>query len=401
MRYERLVLVVGLVAGSAAGCGGRLLNDVGDLNDEGRGGSSMSGAGSGGTTTSMGGMAGAGGMGGTGAGGTGAGGSSAGGGATGGADGRCDAGNGCSFEQGSNVRALTADDENLYWVEYGTSDELGNYANDGRLLARSFDSDEVRTLATGLEGPVGVAVSTAHAYVLLDSHWDDGLRSALVRLPLRGGDYETISLDRAAPRLDTCPQCFVSSGADAYWSAFGAIYRVTESSADASELVSQLSDELAVSDSHLYFPLEGGGLREAGHLWRIPLAGGEMEEVAADARDHYQISGDFVYAIDWPGAGVEYYVSRMPKEGGPWTRLVRRTGTGGYRIQISGELVFHDNFPQSETAVWEVVQGRLDDLESVQPIVELDGEAGSWIGTARGVFWTNGQGIYRRENAIP
>ncbi|HEX7454303.1 MAG TPA: hypothetical protein VF294_18555, partial [Polyangiaceae bacterium] len=43
----------------------------------------------------------------------------------------CDTGNGCILEYGSEITALTADDSTLYWVEHGTSDNLGNYNNDG------------------------------------------------------------------------------------------------------------------------------------------------------------------------------------------------------------------------------------------------------------------------------
>src|SRR5262245_56013057 len=163
---------------AALGCAGESLNDVGDLNT---GGAGEGGEDSGGTGASAatGGSSGSGmgngGGGGGGAGGTGgATGGSAGGGGAAGTNtvapdiGPCNEGDGCVFEEGTGIRALAADASHLYWVEYGTSDELGNYANNGRLLSRAFDSQEVTTLATDLAGSLGVAVTSTHVYAYLD-----------------------------------------------------------------------------------------------------------------------------------------------------------------------------------------------------------------------------------------
>src|SRR5688572_1213601 len=70
------------------------------------------------------------------------------------------------FVVGSDIRDITSDDENLYWVEFGSYDELGNYLDDGALRSKPLDGGDVRTLAGGLSGPVNVDVTDAHAYVL-------------------------------------------------------------------------------------------------------------------------------------------------------------------------------------------------------------------------------------------
>ncbi|HEX6274090.1 MAG TPA: hypothetical protein VFZ53_13670, partial [Polyangiaceae bacterium] len=96
---------------------------------------------------------------------------------------------------------------------------------------------------------------------------------------------------------------------------------------------------------------------------------------------------------------VLYYVTRAPKDGsGPWTNLFQRSGSGGYRIQIQEDLVFHDNFPTPTSAEWELLQGRLGDIESSERLLSLSLQAWYWIGTSVGVFWTHGTNIYLREN---
>jgi hypothetical protein len=379
-------------------CGGKQLNDVGDVNDgDDRGGAAGSATGGTSPTGGQGGAAGA------------SGGSTA----TDGAPpdiGACDAGDGCLFEEGTDVRGLTADATTLYWIEYGTTDELGNYANDGRLLARDFDSDEVRTLATGLEGPVDVRVSEAHAYVFLDRYWDGGATNALVRLPLAGGSAELVQAhSRAFVFTSRSYESFVSDGANAYFSTHDGIYWATESRAEALVLVEPPVGRMAVdhADGYVYFEREADEVYE---LWRVPLAGGTTERILEETFNHFQVAGDFVYAMDPTSSdplvaddGV-YYLSQTPKDGGaPWTRLLRRPGTGGFRIQVREELVFHDNGLRRTAPDWEIVQGRLDTLASSEPIVSLSREAQFWIGTPAGVFWVQGftqdSNIYRRENA--
>lgn len=88
--------------------------------------------------------------------------------------------------EGVVISGITADGENLYWLNYGTRDHLGNYNNDGALLAYSFQSRVTRTVVAALSGPVDLEVTIAHAYFLEDGG------------PLNGGVAKPIKLRRVA-----------------------------------------------------------------------------------------------------------------------------------------------------------------------------------------------------------
>jgi hypothetical protein len=196
----------------------------------------------------------------------------------------------------------------------------------------------------------------------------------------------------------------VSDGANAYFTTLDGIYQATEARAEALMLAPAPAGRLALDVSgYIYFERDGVELVD---LWRVPLSGGDAELVIEDTPSHFQVAGDDLYAIEptfgHPLTGDDgvYYVSRMPKDGGAaWTRLMRRSGTGGYRIQVSGEFVFHDNFPSPNTGDWELLQGRLDAVASSEPLLSLSLQAWYWIGTPAGVFWSHGTDIYLRENA--
>ena len=424
MRYLAQWVVAATISSSALACGGRQMNDVGDLNSEqggngGDGGTPEGGTGPGGKSPT-------GGVGGStpatgGVGGpmpsTGGSGAHSGQGGGGGSGGSCAIENGCLYQEGNDVRALAADETNLYWVEYGTHDELGNFNNDGRLLARAFGSEEVRTLAEGLEGPIRVDLTTTYAYVFVDQYWDGGVVRARFRVPLDGGDREFVAygLERNdGTWLARCMHCLVHSEERVYWPEIEGIWWATETNAEGQSFVSfpgQLVSDLAVSGDQLLFVVHPDTDFRPLELYTVPLDGGNATRFSGDAMQPFTISGDFFYGVDWPlretaNGAPYYYISLSPVTGGPWTRLVEHEGWPRARMEIVGDLVFHERLVgpnRLDASRVEVLQGTLEDPQAEGAVIGFDDGAANdypydWIGTTHGIFWTTGDGIYLRHN---
>jgi hypothetical protein len=163
------VLGVSSLAG-AFSCSGKALNEVGDLSSAGQVGSALGGAQSSGgavevagnvSDDSAGGRIAHGGSVGTEAGGGGGGVLPPQAGA-GGEAGQPEYGcAGCTLvATGQDIRGAATNDQKVLWTDYGTSDELGNYEGNGRLLERSLDGGATSVLASSLGGPEAVALSS-------------------------------------------------------------------------------------------------------------------------------------------------------------------------------------------------------------------------------------------------
>ncbi len=389
-------------------CAGKNLTEVGELNHAGAGGgdgAAQAGSDDGGTAPGAGTS-----NGGTSNGGTSNGGTSNGGtagvpdppyvpdGGTAGAggenDGPPDVGNGTVFQEGlSRVTAVTADATAVYWVEHGTEDSLGNYQNDGRLVARDFDDEGVRVIVDSLPGAVGVALTSEHAYVSVDQLYDSGLRNALVRVPLAGGAPETVLIksDEYWPYNFLCAGCFVHHGDTGYFPLADKLYRITPE-ASAPEVFSNIvAYELTAGVDSLYVQSDDG-------IWVIPYDTGEPGLVTTELRYEIQVSGDYLYGIEDGTSSL--YLSRMPLAGGAWVRLPpRRVAAYSWRMQILDGLFFHDIHRESG---WQLKQGNLSDPEGAGTALDLR-EADShriWVGTHHGVFWNDGSRVMHVPLAV-
>lgn len=112
--------------------------------------------------------------------------------------------------EGVVISGITADGENLYWLNYGTRDHLGNYNNDGALLAYSFQSRVTRTVVAALSGPVDLEVTIAHAYFLEDGGPLNGGVAKPIKLRRVASDgrgVEAATSPRAKPSFRPCPLC--------------------------------------------------------------------------------------------------------------------------------------------------------------------------------------------------
>ena len=397
---------------AALGCAGESLNDVGDLNtaDAGESGAGdgsgatagttggATGGGSGGATggQTMGGSGGStGGTAGDGGGATGGGTLGGSGGIAGGGDsgpniGPCNEGDGCVFGEGTGIRALAADATHLYWVEYGTSDERGNYNNDGRLLSRAFDSPDVTILATDLLGPLGVAVTSTHAYAIVDRVWQaGGERYAHLRVPLAGGEPQTVYVDLSETTYGKCGysgKCFYPYEDAGYWWREDGIWEVTAASDEAVRISEEPLGVVGVDETYVYCINVDYGPHDNVELYRIPRTGGEPEIVTNDAGAvRHAVSGEYVYALD-------RWLSRMPKTGGRWEALADVAGSGGYDFTFVGDDFFFDAHP----GTFSVTRGSLADPAAAAVIIYLPSEPESWVGVQGGAYWTDGSTIYFR-----
>jgi len=97
------------------------------------------------------------------------------------------------FAIGGEIRGVTIVGNVVYWTEFGTRDELGNYNHDGVLRSKSVDGGRVVTLATGLDGPATLRATATHVVVeLTEVPSPSGPSKSLVRVDVETG--ETLDL---------------------------------------------------------------------------------------------------------------------------------------------------------------------------------------------------------------
>lgn len=287
-------------------------------------------------------------------------------------------------EASSKVTAVAADDTTLYWVEYGTTDSLGNYQNNGRLVARDFDSTAVRVLTSELPGAAGLALTSDHAYVSVDQYYDGGPRNALLRVALTGSTPEAV-LVRTTDHWDgnlLCWDCFAHDDDTGYFSYEDKIYRITPAASQAEIVADIPGSTLSAGDESLY--VQGNG------IWTIPYATGTPNQLTTVSRANIQVSGDYLYGLEYYKNSL--YLSRMPLAGGNWVRLPpRRPAQYSWRLQALDGLFFQD----LPGATWQVIQGNLADPASAAVALELPSEntSRSWVGTHAGIFWNDGKRV--------
>jgi len=308
-----------------------------------------------------------------------------------GTPGECSSGKGCVVAQGSEIRDLTADSSDLYWVEHGSFDELGNYDNDGRLMKRDFASGSSTELAKDLAGPVSVALTTTHVFMYLDQVWEGNLRFSLARMPLAGGPAQVVELDALpnGPGLEPCLHCLVHAGDTLYFPLPTGLYKLAAQDAEPSLFSPLRASSLAIAGDYLYLVTRAGDA-----IWRVPLAGGEATQLSADPRQNIQVWGDYVYSHDTRSSSS--YLTRMPVAGGPWVRLPKAQSGFAEQLQITGDSFFYRLGSETEQAF---VVGSLGDPAAAFVSLALPRNvAKAWIGTTQGLFWTGGQVIRQRLN---
>ncbi len=295
-----------------------------------------------------------------------------------------------SLADESGVTALAVDDTNLYWAEYGTRDSLGNYQNDGSVMAMKRADGSTTKLASALSGPMALAVTSDRVYYFTDGAGLVGgpLHMKLARVALTGGTSETIQ-DGTPPLLPRARQTTATSGNSFYWSGFNAVYAISGASVTPTP-VCDSSFDIAADATDLYAELDV--------ISRVPLAGGAPQPLDLDYRA-FTLDGDSIYGLEQVQSGL--LLTKAAKTNGAWLRI-RPLGEGvGERVRFAGDRYFvelrraphYDDFPG-------VLTGKLSTTTPPLQLIEpASVNVVSWAATADTFYWSDGRRIYQR--AIP
>jgi len=302
-------------------------------------------------------------------------------------------GNGCIIEYGDDITALAAGETAVYWVTHGTVDALGNYQNDGRLFKREAGS--TKQLVSGLAGPVGLGLTSTHFYVYLDQAWDADGQYALARVPVAGGSAAIIQRG-AQPvnaRGDACPNCFAHSGSIAVFPLSDGIYEMD--AADATGALVGHRPRAGQPDRILrYFE---GGAGDTDQIWRTPLivTGSQPERIAATPSSVIQAVGDQLYGMQ---AGEATYFTSMPLTGSMWTRR-RKVEPGAIRqLDIADATCFYDVEQYNQPyRIYESLVGSTSTSGNLILSVPRKANVKAWVGTASGLYWTDGHSLRLRS----
>lgn len=297
----------------------------------------------------------------------------------------------------NGVVALTANDSHIYWLEYGTRDALESYQRDGALMSYTLADGATTVLAAGLAGPMGLALTTSHAYVFIDGgpELNAPIHPKLLRVPLAGGSPELVQ-DGAQP--------FTFTAADSrfFWSAWGApVYSILpDSGAIPTVFVSEKARNMASDDTNIYYT------NSTDSLMRTPLAGGASIEVAP-AMSGFALHDDGVYTLESTLTRDAGLLRRMPKDGGESVR-VRALGAGDPSgLRVVGDRYFLDVAApgvQGPDGVYrfktQVLMGRFEGTEPLVRLLERAKRASLvdslWVATAQDLYWSEGQAIYKQ-----
>ena len=290
----------------------------------------------------------------------------------------------------AGVTAMAADEENLYWIEYGTRDSLGNYQNDGALQAMKLTNGKVTTLASNLPGPVGLGLTSKHAYVSTNGAGLVGtdVHPQLVRVPLAGGDIEIVQTG-SPPLYSGDSLGFASVGDLAFWGGASSIYSLPATGVVAPiEVVAAQAAAPQADDQNLYYVD-----RSSFTFVRTPLAGGSSQTVALEVRP-FVLKDAFLYGLESADEGQ--LLTRAPKSGGAWKRVKALAEGNPTQLQFVGQSFFYH---------WWLAPGQFGiswaSLDNDKPPVRLvDPSANTpvcWVGTATALYWSDTHRIFSRQ----
>ena len=309
----------------------------------------------------------------------------------------------------NGVMALTASESRLYWVEYGTRGPIGDYQHDGALLTYAFDDGTISVIASDLDGPIGVEITTTHAYVYVDGAQPLGapIRAQLLRVPLAGGSAELVQ-DGALPWsfLGGRSSNFVAADGRAFWNTQGTetpakLYSMT-SDADAipSVFVTEGTIAMAIDGSDLYYSTQSA-------LMRSPIAQAAPIAIQVPVIG-FVLHDDSIYTIfelNSDGATLQ----RVPSSGGGF-EAVRGLGAGmAGRLRRVGDRYFCESSPQKlpNTGLGErrVLTGSFGNDGPLTQLLQRPNRLSSidhlWVATASALYWSDGRTIYEQPLPTP
>jgi hypothetical protein len=306
----------------------------------------------------------------------------------------------------TGVVALTASDSHVYWLEYGTRDALGNYQHDGALMSYSIADGATTPLAAGLAGPMGLELTTSHAYVYIDGAPLIGatIQPQLLRVPLAGGNAELVQAGTQPQRAG-----FAASEGQAFWTAGATVYSMlSDSDAVPTAFLTVGVQNLNSDATDLYYTTPSND------LMRTSLTGASPTPTAVGLSvENFALYQDGIFApesIDTSYTGG--LLSRAPKSGGAFQR-VRALGAGRpNHLKVVADRYFLDVVPGS-TAIGNGqyiyrTQVMMAGFVGTDPPIRLlerpvrDTVVDRlWVGTAEALYWSEGQAIYKQPLPTP
>jgi hypothetical protein len=218
----------------------------------------------------------------------------------------------------SNIVDVAATDTHVYWIEYGTFDDLENYQFDGALLRIELASGNVDTLLEDLEGPLQLEITTAEAFLLLERSTTvspDGDR-ALGRVPLVGGTLELVEhegpYDAPFDMASFEDQAYFAVRESGAWS-------IREYVPGDSGRVILPHDplmpaaDMAADEAHLYF-VSGG-------YWRQALSADVAPEKLSSSQ-YWPFTLQDTRVLATRGQ-APMYLAAMSKDGSAWSNVLR------------------------------------------------------------------------------
>ncbi|HEY0468782.1 MAG TPA: hypothetical protein VGC79_31525 [Polyangiaceae bacterium] len=306
-----------------------------------------------------------------------------------------------STEQ-SGVTALTASESTVYWVEYGTRDALGNYQHDGALLSHAIADGTTAVVASGLEGPISVELTTSHAYIYVDGARpvNTAVRSQLLRVPLTGGTAELV-------QEGARPVGFAAAGSRAFWSGYSAdtnpgIYSMTaDANASPSVFLTGDASWLTADATDLYYLADQG-------MMRSPIASAAPVAWGMPTSGPFVPHEDGIFGLESINLGG--LLLRAPKSGGEFRR-VRALGN----VSPSGLQAVGNQYFVSGVRLRQLPSGWGYSLQvltagfvgSDPPIRLLErahrnsADDQLWVGTASALYWSDGRAIYQQPLPTP
>jgi len=297
------------------------------------------------------------------------------------------------------VVALTANESHVYWLEYGTRDALGNYQHDGALMSYSIADGTTTTLVAGLAGPVGLGLTTSHAYVYVDGGPLIGspIQPQLLRVPLAGGSAQ-LAKDGAQPGG------FTAAGSRALWTAGELVYSMlSDANAVPTVFLAEYANGMIGDATDLYYA------SSSNELMRTPLTGAAPTAMGISIASSFAVHDDGIFSLEAIDAGG--LLSRAPKSGGAFQR-VRALGSGApSHLKTVGDHYFLDvvppKTPQQGRRYYarQVLTAGFVGTDPPIRLLERPDRRSSidqlWVGTAGALYWSEGQAIYKQPLPTP
>ncbi|HET7545760.1 MAG TPA: hypothetical protein VFK05_38090 [Polyangiaceae bacterium] len=285
----------------------------------------------------------------------------------------------------TGITALAASESHVYWLEYGTRDALGQYLHDGALMSYGIADGTTTVVATGVDAPMGLGVTTTHAYIAGEAQ--------MFRVPLSGGTPEPIPRQAGGFTLS-----FTSAGDQAFWNSGTGVWTMSSiSDAVATQFLSA-GLALAADATDLYY------VAEDFRIMRTPIFSAAPEVVSgAVAPSAIALHGDSLYALDYTLPDGETFLLRLAKSGGELERLRPLAPATPKKLQVVGDRYFAElsyyNLDIDREEVWIATASFRDDAPPVRlvarvpprPLFEF-----AWVGTEEALYFADARTLHRQ-----